>query len=403
MKLLPFVLIAALIGAGIGVAIAYVEVGEVEETFAPPAMASAGVSTAGGKGSSSTTGVTQTAYPKVVAAEPEYDFGTMQRGTTETHEFILTNRGEAPLTLEAGTTSCKCTLSDVASQPLQPGASAPVKLEWTAKIPAGHFEQTATIHTNDPRQPRLELKVRGEVVETVGLEPREFLLGQMTTDDRRTASVYLAAYGEKTMEATARMAEGAPNADLFEFSVKSIPAADLPLPGATSGVRIDLTVAPGLPLGRLAEWTVIETNLEEVGSVQVPAVGVVEGDISLHGRGWAKNLGLLSLGKVRSKKGVEAKLIISFKGENATDAKATVGSVDPEWLEVEMGESRSVRDGVTHQAITIRIPPGQASVIRSGQSQMNGGQGRGDARIELKTNQEKTPEIDVRVRFIIVE
>ena len=158
-----------------------------------------------------------------------------------------------------------------------------------------------------------------------------------------------------------------------------------------------------MPLGRLAEWVVIETNLEEVGKVQIPVVGVVEGDISLHGRGWAKNLGLLSLGKVRSKKGVETKLIISFKGESAAGAKATVGSVDPEWLEVELDEPRSVRDGVTHQAIKIRIPPGRQSVVRSGQSQMDGGQGEGDARIQLKTGQEKTPEVDVRVRFIIVE
>ena len=241
-------------GAGIGTALAYIEVGEVEENFAPPA--SVGAPLADGGTSSLATGSQsigsqsagngKTAYPKVEAADPDYDFGTMQRGTTESHDFILTNRGEAPLTLEAGATSCKCTLSDVASEPLQPGASAPVRLEWVAKIPAGHFEQTATIHTNDPRRPRLELKVRGEVVETVGLEPREFLIGQMTTDDRRTATIHLAAYGETPMEATARMADSVPHPELFDLSIESVPVEDLPLPGATTGVRIDLTVSPWL-------------------------------------------------------------------------------------------------------------------------------------------------------------
>ena len=138
--------------------------------------------------------------------------------------------------------------------------------------------------------------------------------------------------------------------------------------------------------------------------LQVPVLGRVEGDITLHGSGWSKQLGLLNLGKVASSVGREAKLLVSFKGEHAAEGRVTgVESIDPEWLEVDLGEPEQVREGVTHQKLTVRVPKGQPSTIRSGASAENGGQGDGDALVRLRTNNPTTAELDVKVRFVIAE
>lgn len=422
MKLLPLVVVSLAAGLGLGVALAYYEVGEVEPALLPPPMEGDATVLSPGQGPQAAP----QAIPEATVDNPTHDFGTMQRGTTETHDFLFTNTGTAPLRLKVGRTSCKCTLGEVENRPLAPGESTDVQLEWVAKNPAGSFRQTATVETNDPRRPRVELTVEGLITEVTGVKPGEFLLGRFNADKTGEATVYVAAYpvddgsadpaAEKTpLVVTARMSESVRSPEKFDLVVEPVPVDELPIERADQGVKITLRAGPGLPLGHVAEWITVETNLDSKGrptadqqaegtTLQIPALGRVEGDISLHGSGWSKPLGLLSLGKVASSDGKESKLLVSFKGEHAADSRVVeVESVDPEWLEVELGEPREVREGVTHQPMTVRVPPGQASVIRSGQGEENGGQGAGDARIRLRTNHPTTSELDVKVRFVIAE
>ncbi len=395
MNVLRLLIPAAIIGASVGVAVGYYEVGQVEKAFAPPltdANRSLGASEVGANN----------ALPRVEVDAINYDFGTMQRGATKSHEFIFTNTGEGLLQLTVGATSCKCTVGEVDDTSLAPGESTPVKLEWVAKTGVGDFSQTATIRTNDPRNSMLTLTVSGVVTDTTGLDPQEFLLGKITTNESRTAEVYLAAYGDIPLEATATMADRTQRPELFELEVE--PVKDLsivPLKAATSAVILRLTTKPGLPLGMVTEWVEVKTNLPEADIVRVPVIGGVEGDISIHGRGWAKNLDVVLMGKVPRDKGKEANLIISFKGESADNASASVGTLSPEWLEVSVGEPKQVRDGVKHIPLKIRIPAGQLPVIHNGQGEAEGGQGQGDARVQILTQSPSTPEVDIRVRFII--
>lgn len=392
MKITPFALGSAAVGAALGVASAYVTQTPVEQRFAPPAYDTESVA----EGAPAADEV-ESGFARAEPDATEHDFGVMARGGAASHEFTITNTGDKPLRLRVGPTSCKCTLGEVSDRPLQPGESTPVRVEWVAKTGAGRFEQTATVLTvNDPRRRRIEFRVFGQVVDAAGLEPKEFFLGLFSTADRPEQSVYLAAYGDEPISATATMAEGTRKAELFDVRVEPVDASELPLPGATSGVRLDLTAGPGFPAGVVNEWVVVETNLEEVGTVQVPVVGVVRGDVTIHGAGWSESSGVLNFGSVQSSTGRSAKLLVSFKGEDVADARAEIVSVDPEWLRVELGEPKAIREGKTHQPMTVRIPPNRPAVIRTEN-------GQGDALIQLRTNLASTPEVDVRARFIIAE
>ena len=406
MKLLPITVVSLVVGAALGAALAYVEVGEVETRLAPPPVGGGQAALAPEKG--------PLAAPSVAVDEPTYDFGTIERGASDSHEFVFTNSGTADLYLEVGRTSCKCTLGDVEDRGIAPGESTAVRLEWTAKTGNGPFRQTATVLTNDPRQPTVELTVEGIVTDLTGLEPKEFILGRVRADEERTATVYLASYEAlpdgAPLEVSARMSPGTRGAESFRVEVTPVPAEESPVDRAVETVRIDLSTSAGLPLGSLTEWVTIDTNLPtkregvptRTGlSLQVPVLAVVEGDITVHGAGWNKELGLLNLGTVAGPKGKSARLRLSFKGEDAAACRATVTEVDPAWLQVELGEPEVVREGVLHQPLLIRVPAGRGSEVRSGVGEEGGGQGPGDAVVRLKTGHPTTPELDVKVRFVI--
>ena len=120
MRLIPVILVAAIVGAGLGAAAAFVGQPTVEKRFAPPLLdASASAPT-----EESVQGAAP-GLPKAEVDEVTHDFGTMQRGAMGSHEFTITNTGDAPLLLDVGPTSCKCTLGEVADGPLSPGGVDP--------------------------------------------------------------------------------------------------------------------------------------------------------------------------------------------------------------------------------------------------------------------------------------
>lgn len=391
------ILISACVGAAAGSWLAHRDVGEITTALYPSSDLAAGPAfDAAPAESSKPATVSEAPAPRAEVPNPTFDFGAMPRGSSESHGFVVKNTGTEPLRIEMGPTSCKCTLSDADAGQVAPGESTTVTLSWVAKVNAGPFRQTATVLTNDPRRPRLELSVEGEVTDVTGMQPREFLIGKVGAGDETEASIYLGAYDDEKLEVTAAMADGTRNPELYEVNVVPIDAAEAPIRAATSAVRIDVKAGPGLPLGALTEWVEIQTSLEAAPTVLAPIVGAVEGDISIHGRGWNRTLGVLNFGTVPSSEGAGAKLLVSFKGEHAADAAAEVVDVDPQWLVAEIGEPRRVSDSKTHIPLNIKIPPGQAPVIRN-----ESGQSDGDARVVLKTEHPDTPEIDVRVRFIV--
>ncbi len=393
MSELKITILAVILGVGVGIALGYYEVGEVENRIAPTVAESSAevLSDSNAKD-----------FPIASFDSLEFDFGTMQRGTTRSHEFVVTNEGVNPLTIDVASTSCKCTVGDVDAGSIRAGESTPIKLEWVAKTGIGEFSQVAVIRTNDPRNSRVELKVTGIVTDKAGLSPQEFLLGRLTTDQKRTSSVYMVGYEETPIEIEAKLAEDTIRPELYDIKVEPVEDLEsLPLPAATSGMKLTVTAGPKLPLGQLTEWVEVTTNIKGSDIVRIPIVATVEGNVSIRGREWAKNLGAVVFGRVKRSEGDEANLFISVKGEQADGATAQVGKVWPEWLEVSTGEPKKVRAEVTHIPLKIKVPAGQVPAIYSGKSAENGGQGKGDARVQILTNLPNTPEIDVRVRFII--
>lgn len=103
------------------------------------------------------------ALPIAKLDHSHHDFGMVDPHTTMKHDFVVRNGGTGPLALDVASTSCKCTVGRLTSNLVSPGAEATITMEWNTGYQADHYEQTATIHTNDPIRSVIELKVAGEV------------------------------------------------------------------------------------------------------------------------------------------------------------------------------------------------------------------------------------------------
>ena len=95
--------------------------------------------------------------------EKTFDFGTITEGEMVSHTYSFTNTGENPLVLNGARGSCGCTVPSWPREPIGPGESADITVEFNSKNKVGKRNQTVTITANtEPNQTIINLT--GEVV-----------------------------------------------------------------------------------------------------------------------------------------------------------------------------------------------------------------------------------------------
>ena len=104
--------------------------------------------------------------PEIAVSEDFYNFGVIGPTDVVTHDFVIANVGEAPLTIYRAYTTCGCTTADFTSTVIPPGKVVVV----TMTLDAGYHDvrgQTVRrgiiIENNDPRNPQVELWAQATV------------------------------------------------------------------------------------------------------------------------------------------------------------------------------------------------------------------------------------------------
>ena len=100
---------------------------------------------------------------KMLWAETQFDFGTIEKGTPVTHSFEFRNNGDAPLLITNVKTSCGCTVSDYPKEPIMPGDSEMIKVTYNA-AKSGLFNKKVTVYSN-AETATYGLSVKGEVAQ----------------------------------------------------------------------------------------------------------------------------------------------------------------------------------------------------------------------------------------------
>jgi hypothetical protein len=114
--------------------------------------------------------------PKAVLDETKHDFGFIDHAAQVSHTFVIRNEGTAPLKLERGQTTCKCTMSTLPPQAIPPGVGAEIVVSSKIEEKKGFFSHGAKILTNDPDNSGIELRIIGSVRQHLAMEPGEIVI-----------------------------------------------------------------------------------------------------------------------------------------------------------------------------------------------------------------------------------
>ena len=91
------------------------------------------------------------------------DYGTIQHNAEGTREFVLTNNGNKPLTIESTQGSCGCTVPTKPEGAIAPGAKGVIKVHY-ATDRVGAFTKTVTVKSNATGQETKVLTIKGTVL-----------------------------------------------------------------------------------------------------------------------------------------------------------------------------------------------------------------------------------------------
>lgn len=89
------------------------------------------------------------------------EFGDVKLGTTVTSVMKVTNTGKEPLIIKSVVGSCGCTVPEYPKEPIAPGKTADIKVNYSVGSSAGAFSKAVTITSNDINASRTIFRVKG--------------------------------------------------------------------------------------------------------------------------------------------------------------------------------------------------------------------------------------------------
>jgi hypothetical protein len=93
------------------------------------------------------------AFPVISFDKTEHNFGNINLGEVVLYEFKVTNTGNTDLIIFNAQPSCGCTVSEFPKDPIKPGQSGVIPVEYNSKGRPGQFSKTITVFANtEPNQ-----------------------------------------------------------------------------------------------------------------------------------------------------------------------------------------------------------------------------------------------------------
>lgn len=111
--------------------------------------------------------------PVITFSETSYDFGTVKQGEVVEHTFKFTNTGKSPLIIESATASCGCTVPESPKEPIAPGKTGEIKVQFNSTGKSGMQAPMVTVRANTvPNITQVSLKgtVEASNIPTAGAD-----------------------------------------------------------------------------------------------------------------------------------------------------------------------------------------------------------------------------------------
>ncbi|MBQ9253205.1 MAG: DUF1573 domain-containing protein [Bacteroidales bacterium] len=101
--------------------------------------------------------------PKISIDKTYFDYGQVSQGGNGVAEFSVTNIGGGELVIEDIKVSCGCVVVEFDSSPIKPNETKTIKVKYNTNI-VGEIKRSIVIKSNDNQNPKIVLRLTGEVV-----------------------------------------------------------------------------------------------------------------------------------------------------------------------------------------------------------------------------------------------
>ena len=125
------------------------------------------------------------------------------------------------------------------------------------------------------------------------------------------------------------------------------------------------------------------------------------GEVTLVGPGWSSETGVLEIGTLDGRSTTLRKLIVLVRGANARQMKFKVTRVDPDFLNVKVGDAKVDDTGMLSQTeVLIEIPDSKALGTKAPVDYLGAHHGK-LGEILLETISPQPHSLPIRVRFAV--
>jgi len=326
--------------------------------------------------------------PQVQAEETTFNFGTMDPLTMGRHEFVVRNSGSAPLKLQVGPTTCKCTVSGLAKNEIPPGDFTTATLEWNTGRDL-QYSHAGTILTNDPLRKSIELRVQGKVRMLIGADREELLIERMEPDQPAVIDTLLYsqlwdAFSVPQLESrTAGLA----------WEVAPVDPSSAQHLGAKSVCRLRLTVPGSLPQGDFQDSLRLTIQPSGEGAsphyLDLPLRGAVLRRLAFYGAA-IDSRGVVDFGNVLEGMGKRVKLLAKVR-DTSPDISAAHVEASPTFLKTELALRSEGQAGLYELTIELPddVPPCQYNSSPIG-------------RVRIDTHHPRIGTVELLVKFAVL-
>ena len=327
--------------------------------------------------------------PRVQVPQTTHEFGQMDPSSSASHAFQITNAGRAPLKLTLGPTSCKCTLSGLDKQELQPGETANVKLEWnTGRTKERHFARSAVVLTNDPLRKEIEFVVQGDVKMLAGLDQENIVLPPLSPGER--ASAEFLVHSQMWPDLTVQTVSG--NLPNLKWAAETVAPESLPDLQMLSIQRVRIEFDRPRETSSFEEELLVKAMPAAGGDpvdLYLPVHGSSIRRLAFYGPSINEN-GMIDLGTVPQGRGAQARLLVKVRDEERGLTQAKI-EASPSFLHATLSSHEGDTEGLYDLIVEL---PSDAPACQYRTSPI--------AYIRIETGHPRIGNIELKVSFAIL-
>jgi hypothetical protein len=308
------------------------------------------------------------AKPKAVAVEPVADVGSVAKGDSVNHDFVIQNDGAAPLEISKVQPACGCTVASF-DKLIAPGKTGIVHLVVDTSTFNGPIAKGVTVYTNDSDTPQIKAKVEPYISVKPGYA--RYIVVQGEPVDGNIAQILWSSDGTPFDVLSAESQIAALKVSFREATDKER------LPDIKGKQwRVEMLLSNNAPVGPLTNYVTVHTNHPKQKIVQIPVSGFVRPVLAV-------TPPVADFGQIELTEHLKMALLVrNFATEsiNVTSIENSVKGIDAKLEPVQAGREYQVRLTLNPEL----------------------GKGPFSGKITVHTDSPKTPVIEVEIKGVIL-